>query len=232
MNKTKEIGNLIRTYRKAKNMTIIELGKKINKSKATISKYEKGEIVIDIETLYDISDALNVKISNLLPIETSTVITPYVEVPSFFKEKNQLYGYIYDGRNNQVIKVVIDILGKEDDDYKVMMYMNYKDLSHYQSCENTYYGTLHHYDAITHIQLSNISSPMEKASLQILASFLDSPTKFGLFNGFSIRPMMPIATKMLISKEPLDINNKLVELIKISKEDIRLLKLYNMLCVL
>ena len=72
---------------------------------------------------------------------------------------------------------------------------------------------------------------MEQASIQILASYLDSETKWGLFNGFSSRPMMPIAMKMLISKNRLSEDTSLISCLKVSREDIRLLKLYNMLSV-
>ena len=111
------------------------------------------------------------------------------------------------------------------------MYMNFKDYNHYQNCETTYWGYIDHYDALTHISLTNQDTPMEKASVQILASYLASPTKWGLFNGFSSRPMMPIAIKMLFAKQPLQKNEELVRSLKVSKEDIRLLKLYNMLSV-
>ena len=69
---------------------------------------------------------------------------------------------------------------------------------------------------------------MEKASAQILAPYLDSETKWGLFKGFSSRPMMPVATKMLFSKKLLKEDETLTEQLKITKEDIRLFKLYNM----
>lgn len=112
-----------------------------------------------------------------------------------------------------------------------MMYMNFKDFKNYQNCENTYWGYIEHYDAMTYISLTNQDTPMEKASVQILASYLDSDTKWGLFNGFSSRPMMPIAIKMLFSKNRLKEDADLVRLLKVSKDDIRLLKLYNMLSV-
>lgn len=112
-----------------------------------------------------------------------------------------------------------------------MMYMNYKDFQNYQNCENTYYGYIEHYDAMTHITLTNQDTPMEKASVQVLASYLDSDTKWGLFNGFSSRPMMPIAIKMLLSKTRLKEDEELIRQLKVSKEDVRLLKLYNMLSV-
>ncbi len=113
-----------------------------------------------------------------------------------------------------------------------MMYMNFKDFNSYQNCENTYWGYMEHFDALTNIILTNQDSPMEKASVQILASYLDNDTKYGLFNGFSSRPMMPVAVKMLFSKKKLKEDQNLIQLLKISKEDIRLLKLYNMMSVI
>ena len=55
--------------------------------------------------------------------------------------------------------------------------MNFKDYAHYQKCENTYWGYMEHYNAVTNIHLVNQDSPMEKASAQLLASYLDSDTK-------------------------------------------------------
>ncbi|MGN0838850.1 MAG: hypothetical protein ACI4NN_07180 [Pyramidobacter sp.] len=52
--------------------------------------------------------------------------------------------------------------------------------------------------------------------------------KCGLFNGFSTRPMVPISVKMLFFKKPLTENEKLL---KVNRKDIRLLKLYNMMCI-
>ena len=43
--------------------------------------------------------------------------------------------------------------------------------------------------------------------------------------------MMPIAMKMLFSRTPLKEDEALLKQLKVSKEDIRFLKLYNMLAV-
>ena len=53
-----QIGSQIRTLRKKRKMTLDDLSGIIHKSRSTISKYEKGEIAIDIETLYEIADAI------------------------------------------------------------------------------------------------------------------------------------------------------------------------------
>ena len=50
------VGEQIRQYRKAGKMTMQELADAIHKSRATICKYESGEISVDIETLYEIRD--------------------------------------------------------------------------------------------------------------------------------------------------------------------------------
>ncbi len=153
-------------------------------------------------------------------------------IPVFFNGASQFYSYLFDGRINRLLRCVFDVVSETSDKtFDVIMYMNFEDYSHYQHCENIYTGIMEHYDAITHIQLTNQDTPMEKASVQILASYLDAETKWGLFNGLSSRPMMPIAVKMLFSKSPLKENSELLRMLKVSREDIRLLKLYNMLPV-
>lgn len=49
---------MIRKYRKAANLTLQQLADAIHKSRATICKYENGDISMDIETLYEISQVL------------------------------------------------------------------------------------------------------------------------------------------------------------------------------
>ena len=54
------VGQRIKKYRKSRGYTIEQFSAMINKSKATLSKYENGTITIDIETLYDIAQALDI----------------------------------------------------------------------------------------------------------------------------------------------------------------------------
>ena len=57
------VGAQIRKYRKACKLTMQELADAIHKSRATVCKYENGTISIDIETLYEISQVLQVPVS-------------------------------------------------------------------------------------------------------------------------------------------------------------------------
>lgn len=228
-----EIGKLIRGARKKRGMTLNELAEVICKSQSTVSKYEKGEITVDIATLYDIADALRVHVEQLLYVRPErTELRAPGNNPAFFTDTSQFYSYLFDGRSNSLMRCVFDVLSKTDErKYKIMMYMNFEDFDNYKTCENTYWGYIEHYDAVTNIALTNQDMPMEKASAQILASYLDSDKKWGLFNGFSSRPMMPIAAKMLFSKKKLKEDEELIRSLKISKDDIRLMKLYNMMAV-
>lgn len=61
-----EVGKRIRAFRKKRSMTLEDLSLIICKGKSTISKYENGEISIDIETMYDIANALHIHVGQLL----------------------------------------------------------------------------------------------------------------------------------------------------------------------
>lgn len=234
MNINKEIGHRIRAFRKAKGLTLVDLSKLLFKSKATISKYERGEIAIDINVLYEIASILEVNINQLLvynefkPISNSQNIRP-----AFFQDATRLYSYIFDGRRDEIMRNVFDIVPSEKADGKdqVFMYMNIENYDNYQRCENKYIGTIKHYDAITSFTMENVTSTMAQASINVLSPFLDVPTKWGMFIGLSARPLMPISAKMLFSKNILRDEDKLIKLLKISEQDIRLLKNYNMFSV-
>ena len=225
-----KIGQKIKTFRKKKGLTIEQLAHKMCKSKATVSKYERGEIVIDIETLYEVAKILEIDIQQLLYIPTYNN-SSYMEKnhPAFFSNSQQFYSYIYDGRIQRIIRCVFDIVPTDDEEDNIYLYMNIEDYNNYQNCENTYKGKIEHFDAMTNITLKNVDTYMERVNISILASSLGSETKWGLFFGISSRPMMPIAVKMLFSRSPLKENDALIQKLKISKEDIRLLKHYNML---
>ena len=228
-----EIGKKIRTFRKLRGMTLEALAARIGKTASALSKCEKGAVAIDVDSLYALASALDVQVEQLLytPPDRPEKLPPG-DAPAFFSGRSRFFGYIFDGRNGSLIRCAFDVLAEIGKGRRrIAMYMNFSDYAQYQQSENSYWGFIEHYDAVTNIALVNQDLPMERASLQVLASFLNSETKWGLFNGFSTRPMMPIAAKMLLSPRPLTEDAELIRRLKISKEDIRLLRLYNMLPV-
>ena len=59
------VGQQIKKYRKAGRLTLQQLADAIHKSRATVCKYENGEISVDIETLFEISQVLQVSMAQL-----------------------------------------------------------------------------------------------------------------------------------------------------------------------
>ena len=231
---SREIGHRIRTFRKSRHMTLDDLAAVLCKNKSTLSKYETGEIVMDIETIYEIARAPGMHAEQLLYSTPDRVpIQDPGPKPAFFSGLTQFYSYYYDGRVNRIMRCVFDVLlMTEDHRYKIMMYVNFSDYGSYQNCETTYWGYMEHYDAMTNIILTNQDSPMEKANGQILATYMNTDTKWGLFTGLSARPLMPVALKMLFSKKRLSEDGELLQKLKVTREDIRLMKLYNMMTVM
>lgn len=160
-NITREVGSRIRYARKSRGMSMDELAQAIYKTRSAISKYENGQISVDIATLYDIANALKVSIYDLLYRNTPDIDQEYnAEVPAFFREVSQLYMYFFDGRVNRAQCTVIDIFPTEESSTaEVLMYMNIKDLAHYRVCESTYHGTLTHYEAFSAMLFQNDDMP-------------------------------------------------------------------------
>ena len=227
MNIAEETGSKIRHYRKIKQMTVEQLATAIRKSKSCVSKYESGQITIDVVTLYEIAQALDVKVTQLLHLPLSPHPgAPSGSVPSFFVGLSHLYMYYYDGRKNRLTRCVVDIFSQ------VQMYMNVDDYSHYQQCENLYDGVLTHYDALSTLIMKNQSMEMDNYQVGIPSPYMNAPTKWALAFGISSRPLMPTSTKVLLSKTVQKETPEFEKELRLSKEDIRLMKQYNMLTVL
>ena len=67
------LGNKIREYRKAQNISVENLGKAIGKSKATVNRYETGEIVMDIITAMEICNILNIDLNDICETEVHSI---------------------------------------------------------------------------------------------------------------------------------------------------------------
>ena len=96
------VGAQIRRYRKNRQMTLQQLADRIHKSRASVSKYETGEVSLDIVTLTEIARVLEVQPGQLvdLPVqeEEGARLPSANSVISPFFQARRLYFYFYDGR--------------------------------------------------------------------------------------------------------------------------------------
>lgn len=229
-----EIGAKIRYYRRKNHMTIDQLAAAVHKSKSSVSKYESGQTILDVVSLYEIAEALGVDASQLLcktPTEFSGA--PSGTVPAFFANVQQLYMYYFDGRIHQINRSVIDITAElQPNLYQVRMYMNIRDYEHYTHCDHYYEGTMSHFDTISQMTLQNLHMGMELYQIVVPCPYMNAPAKWAQVFGISSRPLMPMSTRVLLSKAAQEETPEFVKSLKISKDDIRLMKTYNMFAVM
>ena len=227
------VGKRIRLYRKMKNMTIEVFAGLINKSKATVSKYENGDIAIDIETLFIIAQALDISVNQLIDYDKKIEDTEErAETGVKRYGKNRLYFYFYDGRRSRIVRNVIDVRSAgESGTYHADLYADIEDYSNCYKCKYLYHGTMRRYDTFTNFHFENQNNKMERVFLYAINSFSPSGRMIGMFSGLSTQPMLPVSFKFLISPDMMEENEELIDILRFSKEDIRTIKKMNMFIV-
>ena len=237
MTLTEEIGAKIKYYRKKRGMKIVELAALLHKTGATVSKYESGQIAMDVVTLYEVAAALGVPPEKLLycaPLPVEDLMAD--SVPAFFRGVDRPAGVAHFLEHKMFEDEDGDAFAKfaktGANAYDIALYMNFQDYQQYRNCENTYLGTLSHYDALSNIVTHNQDTEMDVYLLCLPASYLNAGTKWGLGFGISCRPIMPTSTKVFLSKSIQPETPEFLQDLRISREDVQLLKRYNMLSVM
>ena len=223
---TRIIGKNIRIYRRANRMTIDTLAERINKSKATVGKYEQGAISMDVDTLYEIAEALKIAPTQLL-LDTVSEQKETARGAGLSGEKRYLYQF--DGRTNRIVKSLL--VGAGDEAGSVTLFYDIVSFDEPQRCRALYYGRRRVHDFVTNYFLDNQSNEIEHVLLCVMRS-LDRPTRSaGLLSGISSRMLLPASAKCILSAEPLAENDDLRASLLLTKEDMKLTKRYNMFMV-
>ena len=226
------VGQKIRLYRKMKGLTIEAFSGMIGKSKATVSKYENGDISIDIETLFMIAQKLEVPVNQLIDYaeennaaESSTA--------QHQLSKSRYYMYFYDGRRNRIARNVIEVKdgGQENGVFDANMYAYLENFDNYYQCKLLYHGVMRRSDTFVNFNFENQNNKVERAFLYAINSFSHSDRMAGLYCGLSTQPILPACFKFVLSPEILEENDELKEELTVSKEDVKTLKKMNMFVV-
>ena len=76
MDLKKYIGNQIKTFRKSAGFTQDELAKRLNTTKQTISRYEKGDRKANQDMLFELCDIFGVSIDDFFPSQNEALQSP------------------------------------------------------------------------------------------------------------------------------------------------------------
>lgn len=215
------VGNQIKMFRKIKKLTIDELGKMINKSKSTVSKYESGEIAIDIETLFDIATALNINIINLVDIDIEVEEKPQTSKSHFWQADN-LYMYHRDSKKTHLsyIKLTYD---ETKNKTIATLYLKIEDINDLTNCESVYQGYMNFHDNILNFNLQNYAYSVESVLMNFFVPIKKVSTLAGLISGLDNTSLRPACYKVILSKNLLS-QEEQKQLLQLSKDVIKRLK--------
>ena len=234
---TQHVGALIRSYRRAQGITLQQLADKIHKSRASVSKYETGEIVVDIETLYEISRALNVELTAL------TDYRPAKQPPkqsrqsyggqSPFFRAEELYFYFYDGRYNRLKDGVIYVRKDREaaDGSCEASFSITSNTSAGRSGETHYSGRVVYSDMLIRFSFVNLFNALEEDLLYIFNPLEQRDFTEGLLCGISSSDLMPCAFKCLVTLTPREPTEELKQQLLITPQELRRWQKMNMLIV-
>lgn len=218
---TAHVGNRIRLYRKKSGYTLLEFSHMIHRSVSAISKYETGMVSIDIDTLYEIAEALEVSVAQLLDY------TPQVKQKekdqgskNFFKKTNFYYMYQYSGFDRRTHKCIIEIIPEDEGDDTVMLYYGAKSTEDYTKCDFLYRGKITYNETYAHIHAANPYNDADTVSIyaKALATQRSTATP-GLILTLADSLHNPYAAKVVISTVPKEPDAKLLNELMISDRD-------------
>lgn len=221
------IGKQIRLYRKIKGLTMEELAGLIHKTKSTISKYESGEIVMDIGALADVARALDVEIGQLFDF---SVLDKKAAEPRGGLAADETFLYFYDGRSSRFTTSLIRI-NAGSGRTSAVMYFDIASVHEPENCRALYYGTVEYHDILTSYSLINQSNALECVSIYAMNPMENRSRTYGLLLGISTFPLVPVVIKCVFSNQPLTVDAGLKENLMITREDIRMTRAINMFCV-
>lgn len=230
------VGKQIRMYRKVQGLTLQQLADMIHKSRASVSKYENGEIALDIETLYEISSALHVNVNQLMDYKTEIEKTEEESVISSgkgaFFEANRLYFYFYDGRYKRLKDGIIDIhkTSEHPGDYEASFSINTVN-ENGRSSAIYYTGKVVYSDMLIRFSFVNQYNTLEEDLLYIFNPLEKRDFTEGLLCGISSADLMPCAFKCLVTLEPQEANEELMNQLMITKKELKRWQKLNMLIV-
>lgn len=229
MNVNEIIGNNIKKYRTAYQMTLKDLSEKLHKSISTVSKYEKGEIALDLPTFLEVTQIFQISPSILL----SGAWTSPCDTSMKSDASERLYMYTYSGPEKEIIQSLIEQFPSDsaESSWQVHMYNDIKDFKKPGECNGFYSGTYSKDGFIGTYILHNQVSSSEHVMISCVRNLVNPKQQIGLISGLSNYTMLPVTFKTVLSTVEITDRQLLTDLLLFSKEDFKTMKHYHCLSV-
>lgn len=227
-------GKQIRMYRKAMGMTLQDLADAIHKSRSSVSKYETGEITLDLQTLYEISRILAVPMNRFTDFPVGSefhapALTNLSGKSPFFRAR-ELHFYYYDGRYKRLKTGLIRIHEKPNHPGQYEASLSLSSISPTgRSSEIFYSGSVIYSDMLIRFSFVNQYNSLEEDLLYIFNPLDIRDSTYGLLSGISSADFMPCAFKCLVSLNPQDPTPELQQELLFTRKELDRWKKMNML---
>ncbi len=234
---SKQVGARIRNYRKMRKLTLQQLADQIHKSRASVSKYETGEVSLDIETLAEIAQVLEINPGRLMDIPPKTETPLFHPHPGMggmspFFQARRLYFYFYDGRYQRLKDGVIDIREAENKPGSYEAALSISTVSPSGRSSQVYYtGKVVYSDMLIRFSFVNQYNTLEEDLLYIFNPLELRDSTDGLLCGISSADLRPCAFKCLVTLTPQEHTESFKKRLLITKEELNQWQKLNMLMV-
>lgn len=220
------IGSKIRSRRKSLNMTLNDLAAQLNKSVPTISKYESGTLMVGLSDLLSLSRILRIDFFSLLPDTVSPEEHDYDRYSNHFTER--LYLYWFNGEKGVIQKGVME---NNNTLMKTTLYFDFEDQFNYYNCNYYYSGDIYYSDTDIISIFKNQDPPFDTMTLRLpFLSGVGKP-RVGIMTCISSF-YQSIAMKVAGSETPVNCDDLLRDLLRISPDELKTIKKTNFFTII
>ncbi len=232
MTPSEHVGARIKMYRQKKHLTLGELAKLVNRSPSTLSKYESGKIIIDINSIFEIAEALGINPNQLLDYHRSDTVLKASYDKNFFTASDIYYAYALFPSSKAPHQCVFEII-RSDNVNRFIMYFDISDIKNYTNSKYLYSGILNCCDYGATFHITNPYSESDSGFIYAKAPFSTKQIATGIFTFLPQSLRSPCATKIIFSLSPLEVNDDLAKELSVSdKETIAEIKKKNLFIVM
>ncbi len=171
------LGSKLRAFRKAKHITLQDLSQQLNKSIATVSKYETGEIAVSLDVLTDICSILNINISTLFPDTPVSESADFQKFHTHFSDTLFLYWY-----NKEIDLIREAVIETKTSSAESILYLDSAHAEDYRQADYLYTGSVSCTDAGSEFLYTNIVPPFDKVFIRLPSFFKKKTSRTGMMS--------------------------------------------------
>lgn len=177
--------------------------------------------------------ALEVEIDYLINYKLSKSNKTLLLKNSYFNSSN-LYVYFYDGRKNKISSSLLALSERNTNSNvaNVVFYEGVDDFNNYTDCKNIFKGTFTVYDTSSYASVVCQMNPSNRLFFTLTNPREKKLPALGLLMGMSNPPLFaPVAIKCIISRDMLSDNQVIEELTRVTKDERKMFRQYNMFLI-